>query len=239
MFLSRTAYAPPHVAVQGVHSSHALHAPSTHSSPHGCKLQAEASPFVKASHAAPPFSGKAWIARFLCIMPPPQLAVQEDQSFHWLQRQSVCGQSPLEPWQGMTSSVPPTQPWLCISSGFLIFRERVLRPCPQSTEQTDHSDHSSRTQSTVQGPVLHAFNSLSELLGQLPPCCGGACIVRVRKDWPPPHSLLHMGGFASLQPKAAHSLHSEIRHGSSFGEGQPCVSFSVWLQRSPPPRAPC
>mmetsp|Transcript_129935 Transcript_129935/g.315610 ORF Transcript_129935/g.315610 Transcript_129935/m.315610 type:complete len:294 (-) Transcript_129935:340-1221(-) len=144
---------------------------------------------------------------------------------------------PFLPRQGRASSNAPWQPWLCSCSGFAIFLARVMEPLPHSTEHSDHSDHSSRLQSTLQGMVLHAFSSLSELSGHWPPCLGGACMVRVRTAWPPPHSLLQLGGFGSLQPSAAHSLHSESRHGCSSGVGQPSVSFSVSLQRLPTPTA--
>mmetsp|Transcript_29166 Transcript_29166/g.86761 ORF Transcript_29166/g.86761 Transcript_29166/m.86761 type:complete len:123 (+) Transcript_29166:936-1304(+) len=120
------------------------------------------------------------MARFLRFRPPPQLAVHADQSAHRLHWQSERGHMPSLPTHGRTSSKGPSQPSLCHASGFEIFLERVLVPLPQFTEHPDHADHSSSWQSTLQGATLQAFSSLSELLGQLPPCLGGAIIVRVR-----------------------------------------------------------
>mmetsp|Transcript_98477 Transcript_98477/g.287189 ORF Transcript_98477/g.287189 Transcript_98477/m.287189 type:complete len:229 (-) Transcript_98477:442-1128(-) len=214
MLRRRTVKALLQVAVQTSQSCQSAHCPSMQSSPHVRVLQGAASLFVRGWHAAPPFFGIALIMRLRCVMPPPQLAEHSDQSYHSLHWQSVWGHSPALPRHGKASSNEPWHPSLKSACGFTKERWRVTVPLPHSAEQPDHSDQSESSQGSVHGCTLHAFNSLNELSGQLPPWLGGDFITRVLNAWPPPHSLLHMGGFASRQPRAVHSLHSESWQGS-------------------------
>jgi len=162
------------------------HLPSTQL-PHGCVLQGCTSFFAFGSQVLPLPVGKVRIKRARLLTPPSQVQLQELQSFHTPQVQSVSpphSVGALHPRISAVSSVQPSPP---STASLMTLRVRVDCPVPQVTEHPPHSLHELITQLPVkQGSVLQGC-VCKIVRGQgLPPLRGyGFLVKRCRCCWPP------------------------------------------------------
>jgi len=97
--LSLLLLPPPQVALQVLQELHWLTLQST-----GHVVMPHSSDSVSPGHSCPPLAGGVFTVLPLCLLPPPQVALQAPQELHWLTLQSTgqlfCSHS-------VHSSLPP------------------------------------------------------------------------------------------------------------------------------------
>jgi len=139
-------------------------------------------------HSLPPNRACTAIVLLLIFTPPPQVALQEPQSLHWLQTQFIghvlelhVAESRLEP----VHFVPPQ------AASVRMVRVRTSEPPPHDTEQTPYSDQVLHTQLTGQHWVLQDPDDVPWPVQEEPPWAASTATPRLRVWTPPPHVAEH------------------------------------------------
>mmetsp|Transcript_20017 Transcript_20017/g.63761 ORF Transcript_20017/g.63761 Transcript_20017/m.63761 type:complete len:1124 (-) Transcript_20017:3855-7226(-) len=171
--------------------------------PHAAELHTR-SCFSSGHLSAPAPMGICTTCLHRICMPPPHLALHEDQADQAETVHGVGGQACMLhscTCRSTGHAAPPC------SAGVSTSRVRACTPPPHGALQLPHAPHSPTSQSTAHGCSLHTCSS-SVVGHSLPPSLGRTSTSRVRDRVPRPHALLHL-------PHALHSPTSQFTRTAS------------------------